>query len=206
MLFSYILFTFVFVATPGSTTALVVRNTLAGGRHAGLATALGAAIANSSHATAAGLGLALLVARWPSSLLLIRVAGGVYLAWLGGVSVWRALRHADGGLPMPSERATVADGQRRRYVAQGIMVNIANPSIVTFYLAGVPAFIPAGASSRYFALLAAIHVTMAMTCHAAWSLALDRVRQLFQRPAARRLLEGLSGLALLGLAARVLMQ
>lgn len=204
MLLSYILFAFVFVVTPGATTALVVRNTLAGGRHAGLATGVGAAIANSSHATAAGLGLALLIARWPSSLLVIRFAGGAYLAWLGAVSVWRAVRHADGGLPMPSARAAVS-GDRRRYVAQGFMLNIANPSIITFYLAGVPSFMPAGASSRYFALLAAIHVTMAMTCHTAWSLALDRVRKLFQRPGARRALEAISGVALLGLAARILL-
>ena len=50
---AFLSFTFVFVATPGATTAVVVRNTLDGGRRAGLFAALGAACANATHATVA---------------------------------------------------------------------------------------------------------------------------------------------------------
>lgn len=39
----YLTFTFILVVTPGSTTAVVVRNTLEGGRRAGYVTALAAA-------------------------------------------------------------------------------------------------------------------------------------------------------------------
>ena len=45
---AYLSFTFILVVPPGSTTAVVVRNTLEGGRRAGYATALGAALANIS--------------------------------------------------------------------------------------------------------------------------------------------------------------
>ena len=88
---AYFAFTAVLVATPGATTAVVVRNTLAGGRRAGMAAALGAAIGNTTHAVAAGLGLAVLVARWPDALTAIRIAGGVYLGWLGLRSLARAV-------------------------------------------------------------------------------------------------------------------
>ena len=87
---AFLAVTAVFVVTPGSTTAVVVRNTLAGGHRAGLSAALGAAAANSTHATLAGLGLWVLVGRWPALLDAIRVAGAAYLAWLGLQSLMRA--------------------------------------------------------------------------------------------------------------------
>lgn len=205
MLLSYILVTLALVATPGSTTAVVVRNTLAGGRAAGLATAAGAALGNTSQATAAGLGLALLLARWPAALAVVRIGGGLYLASMGIVSVWRAIRHADGGVPLPSADAGGGDAQRSRSFAQGLTVNLLNPSITTFYLVIVPTFLPSGSSRGYFIGLAAIHVVMAFVFHGVWAVAFDRVRRLFRRPAARRTLEAISGVALIGLALRVLL-
>lgn len=204
MLLSYVLFTLALVITPGSTTAVVVRNTLSGGRGAGLATAFGAALANTSHATAAGLGLALLLARWPSALAVVRVSGGVYLAWLGVTSLARAIRHTDGGVAAPATD-TAGPPQGRRGFAQGLTVNLLNPAIATFYLVVVPSFVPAGASPWWFVLLAAIHVGMAFMCHGMWAFAFDRVRRLFHRPAARRTFEALTGTALIALAVRVLM-
>jgi threonine/homoserine/homoserine lactone efflux protein len=59
---AYLSFTFVLVVTPGSTTAVVLRNTLDGGRRAGYATAVGAAAANSLIAISCGLGLSVLLA------------------------------------------------------------------------------------------------------------------------------------------------
>jgi len=58
---AFFTFTFVLVVTPGSTTAVVVRNTLEGGRRAGYQTALGAALANITIAIACGLGLSVLI-------------------------------------------------------------------------------------------------------------------------------------------------
>jgi threonine/homoserine/homoserine lactone efflux protein len=201
MLLAYLTFTFVLVVTPGAATTVVIRNTLDGGRAAGLAAAAGAAVGNTSHATAAGLGLSLLLGRWPAVLGLIRVAGGLYLAWLGLVSFWRASRPSrSGGALAPP----MSPDQRRASFWQGLMVNLLNPPIITFYLVVVPSFMPAGGSGWYFAVLAAIHVSMAFCCHGAWAVAFDRVRELLTRPLSRRILEAATGVALLGLAVRVL--
>jgi threonine/homoserine/homoserine lactone efflux protein len=207
LLAAYLTFTAILVVTPGSTTAVVVRNTLIAGRTAGLAAALGAAAGNTSHATAAGLGLAVVFARWPMALGAIRVAGAIYLAWLGFKSIHRVARHGDGGLQMLSEsnsRSSAAD--HRGSFRQGLIVNLLNPAIATFYLVVVPSFIPAGASTWRFAILAAIHVGMALVCHSVWAMGLGTLRQLFRPPLARRALEGATGVALLALAVRVLTQ
>ena len=203
---AYLSFTAILVLTPGSTTAVVVRNALVGGRNAGLAAATGAAVGNTSHAALAGLGLALIFARWPAALTALRVSGGAYLAWLGVRSIYRVIRHPDGGLrlsdagdqsPVPRPHA----GSFR----QGLLVNLLNPAIATFYLVVVPSFIPPGTTRWSFAVLAAVHIAMAFVCHGTWAVALDQVRRIFRPPLARRLLEGATGIALIALAVRVLM-
>ena len=205
LLVAYLTFTAILVVTPGSTTAVVVRNTLHGGRGAGMAAAIGAAVANTSYATAAGLGLAMVFGRWPAMLTALRLSGACYLACLGVGSMYRVMRHADGGLQMLSESGSASGSEQRAgSFRQGLMVNLLNPAIATFYLVVVPEFVPAGAPRGYFALLAAMHITMALACHGVWALGLEKLRNVFRPPLARRVLEGTVGLALLGLAARIL--
>jgi threonine/homoserine/homoserine lactone efflux protein len=205
LLVAYLSFTFVLAVTPGSTTAVVVRNTLAGGRLAGFATAAGAALGNTSQATAAGLGLAVLFARFPSAIVIVRVIGAAYLAWLGATGIWRVARGHDGTLRVlaAGDRAVPRD-ERRASFRQGLTVNLLNPAVATFYLVVVPTFLPAGAPRWYYALLAALHIAIAFTCHGVWALAFDRLREFFRVPAARRTLETATGVAMIGLAVRVL--
>jgi threonine/homoserine/homoserine lactone efflux protein len=201
---AFLAVTAVFVVTPGSTTAVVVRNTLAGGHHAGLSAALGAAVANSTHATLAGLGLWVLVGRWPALLEAIRAAGAAYLAWLGLQSLGRAVRREPSRIAAPL--VEVAPLEHRSSFVEGLTVNLLNPAIISFYLAVVPTFTPSSPPRGYFALLAASHVAMALVCHAGWAYAFHTLRQVFARPAVRRTLELLTAAAMLWLASRVLSQ
>ena len=202
---AYFIFTFILVVTPGSTTAVVVRNTLEGGRRAGYATASGAALANATIAIACGLGLSVLLADWPGSVDAIRIGGALFLAWLGAASLWRAWRAPDGGI-----RLSIDPGDARArphlgaYVGDGLAINLLSPIIISFYLSVVPSFIPAGASRLYYSMLAASHVTMALLCHSMWATALDAMRRWFVAPWTRRMLQAGTGLALLALAARVI--
>ena len=202
---AYLTFTFILVVTPGSTTAVVVRNTLEGGRRAGYATALGAAFANTIIAIACGLGLAVLLAYWPGSLDAIRIGGALFLAWLGAASLWRAWRKPDGGIRLSIDRAEARGrSQVAAYVGDGLAINLLSPVIISFYLSVVPSFVPAGASRLYYSMLAASHVGMAFLCHAMWATALDAMRRWFVAPWTRRTLQAATGLALIGLAIRVL--
>jgi threonine/homoserine/homoserine lactone efflux protein len=183
----------------------VVRNALRGGREAGLASAFGAAVGNTSHAIAAGLGLALVFTRWPVAMTTLRVGGAIYLAWLGLASVYRTVKHVDGGVQLLADESNIDVSDRGRgSFGQGLTVNVLNPAIATFYLIVVPSFLPGGAPRWYFAALAAIHIVMALVCHGLWAVGLAKLRNMFRPPLARRVLEGATGLALLALAARVL--
>lgn len=206
LLIAYLSFTFLLAVTPGATTAVVVRNTLAGGRGAGFAAAAGAALANTSQATAAGLGIAVVLARFPGALVALRVCGAVYLGWLGALSIWRVVRRRESALSVLAKGEVLSVEERRVSFRQGLTVNLLNPVITTFYLVVVPSFLPAGAPAWYYAVLAAMHIAIAFTCHGVWAIAFDRLREFLPVPVARRLLEAATGAALLGLAARVLSQ
>jgi threonine/homoserine/homoserine lactone efflux protein len=203
LLLTYVLFTTVLVVTPGSTTAVVIRNSLAGGHRAGLATACGAALANTTHAVAAGLGLSVILRGWPEALDAVRVAGAMYLAWLGARSLGRAFWHPDGGFTVASDDAAPAIDYRPS-LREGLAVNLLNPVIITFYVVVVPTFIPENAWPGYFTMLAAVHVGLALVCHAAWATAFHHIRRSLDRPSRKRLIELAAGLALVALAARVL--
>jgi threonine/homoserine/homoserine lactone efflux protein len=200
---SYLLLTFVLVITPGATTAVVVRNTITGGWRGGAATALGAALGNSTYAAAAGVGLALLFQRFPIALVVLRWAGAMYLVWLAISSLRRSIA-GEGSL----ETRLDADGSGGTDTAfrQGLTVNLLNPPIIVFYLVVVPTFVPPGAGLAGFAALSAIHVTMAFACHLGWALVFDRLRGFVRRPGPLRVLEAGAGAALLYLAVRTVLR
>jgi threonine/homoserine/homoserine lactone efflux protein len=198
-------FTFVLVVTPGSTTAVVVRNTLEGGRRAGYVTALGAALANTTIAVACALGLSVLLSVWPGSLEFIRIGGALFLASLGVSSLYRAFRFADGGIRLALDPGSApARSHARAYFGDGLAINLLSPVIISYYLSVVPSFIPVGASRFYYSGLAATHVSLAVACHAMWATGLDAMRRWFVAPWTRRTLQAATGIALLALAIRVI--
>jgi threonine/homoserine/homoserine lactone efflux protein len=199
---AYLSLTVALVITPGATTAVVVRNTLAGGWRSGVSAALGAAIGNSTHAILAGFGLAVLVTRVPLLLPAIQVAGGGYLAWLGFSSARRIFQHT--ALPASNAILAARSTPGHHALREGIACNLLNPSIVLFYLTVVPSFVPEAAPRAYYLQLSALHVIIALMCHCLWAFALDRLRHALARPAARVALEALTATTLLLLAAQVI--
>ncbi|MEZ5293870.1 MAG: LysE family translocator [Vicinamibacterales bacterium] len=191
-----------FAATPGSTTAVVVKNTLDGGRRAGLSTALGAACANATHATAAGLGGATLLRVWPGALEAVRLVGAAYLAYLGIRSGWLAVRAA----PTLMTTLAPAQGMHHRSWREGLTVALLGPATFSFYLAAVPTFIRPSWPRGAYGVLAVCHVALTFGCHASWTLALHRLRTVLGRPGARRALGLATSVALLTLALRIVLR
>ena len=198
---TYLSLTTGLVITPGATTAVVVRNALDGGWRSGIAAAVGAALGNSAHAVLAGAGLAVAISRSPRVFLAVQLCGALYLAWLGVQSARRVLtgRAVPIAATLVNARLTHA---HHHAVREGLMVNLLNPSIATFYLVVVPSF-TRPSSPGWYAMLAATHVGLAFLAHSAWSVALDRLQHLLSTPRARLLLEGVTAVALLALALRI---
>ena len=194
---AYVSVTLLLVITPGSTTTVVIRNTLRGGQRAGVITASGAGLANIAHGAAAGLGLALLFQQRPAIVPIVRASGAAYLLWLAYGSLAHAWR---GGRRLPARLDHAPDEAPGRPFRDGLLVNLMNPPIITFYLV-LPSLLPASAGLSAFGVLAAIHVSMAFIVHVVWAVSFARLRELFTRPLARRALHAGTGVALLSFAA-----
>lgn len=193
---TYTVATLAFAATPGQSTAVVIQHTVDDGWRAGFLAAVGCAIANVFHATATRIGLGLLLGYWPGALLAVRFGGAAYLLWLGGKSLWRAARPRATPAAAASTIGQVA-------FRQGLVTNLLNPSIVTFYLAVVPTFLRPGDPPARYAVLAAIHVSLAFGCHNTWAGLFNQIGHLLRSVRARRIFDVIAGLALVGLGGRV---
>ena len=202
---AFLTFTFVLAITPGATTAVVVRNTLEGGRRAGYVTALGAAAGSTLIAIACSFGLSALIAVWPQSLDAIRIGGGLFLVWLGSSSLYRAWTRPDGGIRLALDAQPAAmRSHAGAYFGDGLAIHLLSPVLISYYLSVVPSFVPANASRLYYPGLAATHVGVAMFCHAMWATALDAMRRWLVQPRRRKVLQAASGIALWALAIRIL--
>lgn len=195
---AYLVFAGLIVVTPGMSTALVLRNTAEGGRLAGIVSALGISVANLVWATGAMLGLAALLRQSPGALGAIRVAGALAMGWLGARSLMSGIRGwRFGTTPLPRQaRGSVP-------FAQGVMTNLVNPVVPVVYVSTVPQFIAPGAPfARAFAVLAAVHIVMALACHAAYALTVGHIAGALSARGRGWILQGATGLALLALGAK----
>jgi threonine/homoserine/homoserine lactone efflux protein len=199
-IWGFIAVTLPLVATPGASTAVVLRNSIAGGTRAGLFTALGCNTGSVCYGLLTAFGFAVALQRWPSVWLVLRFAGVGYLAWLGVVSLVRAVR------PAPSSPGKDARAERDAWhsISSGFLTNFFNPSLAAFYLIVLPQFIPRGAPfARSAMTLTAIHVSMAVSWHSAWAVAGAAMARVLSSGRPRRALDAIAGFALLALALKV---
>ena len=141
---------FVLNATPGVDMAFTLVSTLRGGVKAGLAAALGVSVGCVVHALAATFGLAALMAASSAAFNVIKWAGAAYLLWLAlgmlRTGLW-STPEADGAAPVQ------APTEARALLRQGFLTNVLNPKVALFFLALLPQFIDADASSKTLAFL-----------------------------------------------------
>lgn len=102
-----------------------------GPRARGMATALGIMTGNLLWMVVAAVGLGALVAVAPGILPALKVAGGLFLAWMG-FSGLRAVRRARGGHGPAVETRTSTPA---RSWLRGVAVNLSNPKAIIFFTA-----------------------------------------------------------------------
>ena len=196
-LWGFLAVTVPLVLTPGASTAVVLRNSLAGGTRAGVMTAVGANSGSVCYGLLSAFGFALALQRWPTAWLVLRAGGVVYMSWLGVQSLRRAF---SAGRPHAVAPAAIPARTLWRSLSEGFATNALNPAVATFYLVLLPQFIPRDAPIIASALLlTAIHVALAATWHVTWAAAGGTLSRVLAAPLARQILEGTTGVALLGL-------
>jgi len=116
--------------TPGPSLAVVVKNTVAGGRSQGMACGFGHGIGIGIYALGAVAGFSAIVASAPAIERGISALGGLFLIFLGT----QALRPSSASSPL-----SAITGQGFR---EGFLTAFLNPKIAVFFLAILGSFIP----------------------------------------------------------------
>jgi RhtB (resistance to homoserine/threonine) family protein len=138
----------VLILTPGQDTFFILGRSLAGGRAAGIAAALGVSAGTVVHTILAALGLSALLATSPYAFMAVKFAGAAYLLYIGIKALLSRSAQAPGADP-------AADGDGRwPAFRQGIITNLLNPKVALFFLALMPQFIEAGSKTKVAAFLA----------------------------------------------------
>jgi len=178
------------VITPGQDTFFILGRSLAGGRSAGIAAALGISAGSVIHTFAAALGLSALLATSPYAFMAVKFAGAAYLIYIG----IRAFVTRDNGLP-GSDIATRDDGRWSAF-RQGIVSNLLNPKVALFFLALMPQFIEAASPHKVGAFLALglSFVTLGVVWCLVLAIAAAKLRGAFlRRPSMANVLNKIAG-------------
>jgi threonine/homoserine/homoserine lactone efflux protein len=183
------------IMTPGPDTALTIRNTLLGGRRAGVLTAAGVSTGQATWTLSAAIGIAALLAASEPAFLAVKLLGAAYLIWLG----LQAIAHSLGsGLALPHGRFNARPDPN--YFRQGLISNLGNPKMAVFFPSLLPQF---GTSFSTLLALGLVFCTMTFVWLTAYAFAVARAGDFLRRPAIRRAVEAVTGAVLVALGLRV---
>ena len=130
--------------SPGPSFVMVARTAAAQSRRDGVAAALGMGVGGFLFALLALLGLVAVLAGVPALYMVLKVTGGLYLAWLGW-RIWRGARQ-----PLDMSAAPAPSG---RAFLLGLATQISNPKTALVYASVFAAFLPQHYSIGFAAAL-----------------------------------------------------
>jgi threonine/homoserine/homoserine lactone efflux protein len=193
--------------TPGLDTMLVLRTSVARGRVTGLVSGLGISVGCFVWGVAAAAGVTELLAASHAAFDAVRIAGAIYLAWLGCCALWNSRRRPgleagtqDAGHGPPPGTAQASPGRLAAF-RSGLTTNLLNPKAGLFYMSLLPQFIPRGAPVFGSAmLLTLIDVAELLIWFCVLSAAASALAGRISRASFRRRMEQVSGLVFIGFA------
>jgi RhtB (resistance to homoserine/threonine) family protein len=185
------------VVVPGPDMALVLRNGVAYGRRAAVATALGINAGLLVWAVAAALGVAAVIQASGTAFTVLKLAGAAYLVWLGVRALVDAWRGTD------AARARAPRGRTSPF-RQGLLSNLFNPKIALVYTTLIPQFVDRGGSeiAQTF-VLAGVFIAMGLVWLTGYALLVAQVGALLRRPSVRRVVNAVTGAVLTVLGVRL---
>jgi threonine/homoserine/homoserine lactone efflux protein len=187
--FAYLAACVVIIVVPGPTVTLVVANSLSHGTRAGLLNVAGTQLGIALMIALVGLGLASLIEALGWWFGVLRLAGALYLIWIG-VKLIRASSALGVARKVPVPRMG--------FFVQGFLVAISNPKTLVFFGAFIPQFIdPAGGYGRQVLIMGVTAVMVACISDGLYAVLAGGAGRRISERAARRL-SRISGGILIG--------
>jgi threonine/homoserine/homoserine lactone efflux protein len=144
ILAAYLVAVLVVVIAPGPDNILAMSRGLSQGWGAAAVSSVGAGLGIMFHTVAATLGVALVIQASPLAFWFVKMAGGIYLLWLGYKAMSSRKLISFG----PSDRLPL-----RRVLAVGFLSNVLNPKPGLFVVAFIPQFVAAARGEVHVQML-----------------------------------------------------
>ena len=193
------------VLAPGPNQALIVARSLNGGRRAGLTASLGINASILIHTLAAAIGLSALVAASAIGFTVVKIAGAIYLVYLG----MRLLHGHDESGIADAGRNPRASISRARAFSRAVLTGILNPKVAIFFLAFLPQFVDRDADSVFvqFLILGVIFSVIALSIDSTVAAVAGTIGGYLSRnPVVARWRERVTGIAFIALGIRLAYQ
>lgn len=133
---------------PGPDSLLIMLRSGSQGWRAGSAAALGIGTGTMIHVLAAALGLSALLSASAELFTVIKLAGALYLVYLGVLLFRQPAANSTAGAAV-----TLPALSYGRIYRQGVLTNVLNPKVALFFLAFVPQFIAPDAPDKALAFI-----------------------------------------------------
>lgn len=154
------------IMSPGPNVLAIMGTSMAVSRRAGLGLALGVAAGSFCWAVLTAAGLAAIISAYAQALLVIKIAGGLYLLWLA----WKSFRSAMSAHDI--DAAEPAGGRRNpiAYSFRGFVIQMTNPKAALAWIAiislglqdGAPFWVGLAIVAGTTLLSVVLHCTYAM--------------------------------------------
>lgn len=188
--------------TPGPDMAVVTKNALAHGRRGVVLTTSGIALALVIWVVATAVGLSALLRASGEVLLILKIAGAAYLAYLGVRTLLESrARPADllAGTPPAAPAHAV--------FRQGFLSAISNPKLGVFFVTFLPQFVlPGQAVLPRLLELGVVFAVIGWIWMNVYGLFVSRLRAVITAPRVRQWMQRVTGVVLLGFGARLALE
>lgn len=190
--------TFLMIVVPGPSVLFTISRALTVGRRDALLTVAGNAVGVYLQVLAVAFGLGAVVTGSATAFTVIKLAGALYLVYLGVQAIRNRRKLADAFAA--EVRAT--PGRTLTVLRDGLVVGFANPKSIVFLAAILPQFVDASAGSVpvQMLVLGVCLPLIALISDTVWALVAGTARTWFARsPRRLQLVGGTSGLVMIGL-------
>jgi threonine/homoserine/homoserine lactone efflux protein len=181
---------------PGQGVAMVLRQSIVGGKRAALYAVLGNSSGLIIWGATSGIGLSAIFTKSPTAFNILKYAGVLYLGFLSFQTLLE-LRNEFGKFDL-SNNVKTKFGEAYRV---GLLTNLTNVKAAVFAVAFIPQFVPRNFSLGIgIFILSFVQATASLSWYGTLIFAVDKAAVYLQKPRVRRALTAISALGILGLA------
>jgi threonine/homoserine/homoserine lactone efflux protein len=185
---------------PGLDTAQVLRSVTIGGVKTAYATVFGIFVGVWIWGLAAALGISALLVASHLAYTAVKWAGAAYLIYLGLKMLWQS-RHIN---EESIQSSIDSRNSARKTFSRALIINLTNPKTGVFYIAILPQFLPEEFPAVIGGLLlSTIHNLLALIWFTMMIYGANFAKETLRNPGVQKIIERLSGMALIGFGLRV---